>query len=209
VDTPASLPRRIYLLAYDTKKQKLTGGGRLGLVLRAAALTELFLAGQLVDDRGKPKPAGARVTDPLLDDIRREIGQSKPRSWARWTSRGERATFRAVQEQLADAGLIRVEPYRILGIFPASRVSALDTRPVHALRKRLAGALRAEVPVNRVEPMDAALVALATMGELRVAVSRAQARANKQRIAELVAVAGPAAPAPRRVIQERQAAAGG
>ena len=207
MDLPASLASRAYLLAFDTSKGKLTGRGQLGVMLRAAALTELFLDRRLTDVDGKPKATGDRVTDPLLDGILREIAASRPRSWAYWTGRGGRATVRAVQEQLVDRRLISVEPYRVLGIFPARRISVRDTRLVHRLREAVTRALRGDTPIDRLDARDAALAALAAAGKLRVAVSRAQARERKQWITRLEEVAGPAVPALRKVIRQRAAAA--
>jgi hypothetical protein len=207
VDRPTALTSRLYLLAYDTDKQRLTARGQLGAMLRAAALTELYLGGHLTDVDGKPKATASRVTDPVLDGVLQEIAASRPLSWTRWTGRAERATFRAVQERLEDSSYITVEPYRILGIFPASRVTLRDPRLVPDLRDVVTRALSSELPSNRVLPMDAALAAIAAVGELRIAVSRRRAREAKQRIKELSEVAGPALPALRKVIAQKHAAA--
>jgi hypothetical protein len=209
VDLPASLPSRLYLLAYDTDKHRLTGRGQLGVALRAAALTELLHSGHITEADGKPKVAATRVTDPVLDDVVQEIAQSRPRSWAHWVGRRDRAAFRAVQERLADSGYIRVEPRRILGIFPTSRVTVREPRVVRRLRDTVNRTLTGGVPVARLDRADAALAALAAVGEVRVAVGRRQAHEHKRRLAELTEVAGPAVPALRKVIQWRQAAAAG
>jgi len=207
VDAPTALTSRLYLLAYDTDKQRLTARGQLGVALRAAALTELYQAGHLTEVDGKPKATASRVTDPVLDGALQEIAQSRPRSWTRWTGRAGRATLRAVQERLEDSRHITVEPYRILGIFPASRVTLRDPRLAAQLRGTVARTLGAELPTNRVHPPDAALASIAAVGEIRIAVSRRQARESKQRIKELSELAGPAVPALRKVIAQQHAAA--
>jgi hypothetical protein len=209
VDLPTALTSRLYLLAYDTDKQRLTARGQLGEMLRAAALTELYLAGHLAEVDGKPKATASRVTDPVLDGVLQEIALSRPRSWTRWVGRGGRATVRAVRERLEDSRHITVEPYRIFGIFPASRVTLRNPRLVPQLRDLVTHALRAELPTNRVNPADAALVALAAAGEVRIAVSRRQARESKQRITQFAEVAGPAVPALRKAIAQKRAAAAG
>lgn len=206
MDLPAALTSRLYLLAYDTDKQRLTARTQLGAVLRAAALTELYQAGHVTEVDGKPKATAPRVTDPVLDGMLQEIARSRPRSWAHWVGRGGRATFRAVQDRLEDSRYISVEPYRILGIFPASRVTLRDPRLVARLRNTVTRALGVAQPTN-VEPPDAALASLAAVGELRVAVSRRQAREAKERIKQLAALAGPAVPALRKAIAQQRAAA--
>ena len=197
-----SLPARIYLSAYDPTRQRLTGRGELGVLMRAAALTELLHAGRLSDVDGRPAVQGP-ANDPLLA----EIEASRPRTWAHWVGRGEKAMWREVQDGLVAAGLIRLEPYRVLGIFRATRVVVLDPMVVPRLHEAMSRTLRDHGPVERVDPRDAALVALAAAGGLRTAFDRRTVREHKARIAELSTVAGPAVAAVRKVIQARQAAA--
>ena len=199
-----SLPSRIYLSAYDPTKQRLTGRGQLGILMRAGALTELLHAGRLRDVDGRPAVQGV-PSDPRLA----EIAASRPRPWAHWVGRGERAIWREVQDALVAARLIRIEPYRFLGIFPTTRVTVLDPMVVPRLHETMSRILRDPGPADRVDPADAALVALAAVGGLRTAIDRRSARQHKARIAELSTVAGPAVPAVRKVIQARQAAAVG
>jgi hypothetical protein len=206
VDLPAALTSRVYLLAYDTAKQRLTARGQLGAALRAAALTELHLAGHLAEVDGKPKATVTRVSDPVLDGLLQEIAQSRPRPWTHWVGKGGRATLRAVQERLEDSGYIAVEPYRVLGIFPASRVTLRDPRLVGQLRNMVTRALGVGQPAN-LDRVEAALASIAAVGELRIAVSRRQAREAKERIKQLAELAGPAVPALRKVIAQQKAAA--
>ena len=61
MNVPESLPARLYLLAYDTEKNRLTSRSQLGLVLRAAALTDLYLE-RTADRRGRQaEGAGGRA----------------------------------------------------------------------------------------------------------------------------------------------------
>jgi hypothetical protein len=115
--------------------------------------------------------------------------------------------WREVQDGLVAARLIRLEPYRVLGIFRATRVTVLDPMVVPRLHEAMSRILRDHGPAERLDPRDAALVALAAAGGLRTAFDRRTAREQKARIAELSTVAGPAVPAVRKVIQARQAAA--
>jgi hypothetical protein len=209
VDLPASLPCRLYLLAYDTTKQRFTARQQLGLVLSAAALTELYLNGQITNIDGTPSVSAPQAADPVLDPLLAQIAESKPRSWVRWVNRGERATRTAVQERLVTARLIQIEARRLFGLIPFDRVSVCDERLVQQLRDIVDRALAEEVPVNRVERADAALVALAAAGGLRAAVSWRRARGGRQRIAEFAAAAGPAVPALRKAVAARKSAGTG
>jgi Golgi phosphoprotein 3 (GPP34) len=204
---PESLPGQLYLLAYDQRRERLTARTQLGYLMRAAALTDLRLRGHIADEGRKVRvtsPGG--VADPVLGGVLRELAESRPRSWTRWVRRGARRTRLAVRDQLATGGWIRVEPRRLLGIFPTTRITIRDPLVIQRLTDRLGTALRSA----DTDPTAAALVALAAAGELRTVLPRAKAREYKQRIAELSERAGPAVPALRRVIQQlRSSAAGG
>lgn len=155
---PVPLTSRVYLLAYNTDKHRLTCNGYLGYVLRAAALTELHQAGALSDVDGKVKPGRTHLKDPLNDpvlvDVLQEIsGAPKLRSWAHWVRHAQTPMFRAVQQRLVEQRLISTERYRILGIFPATRVRVLEHRAVRQLRSIVSRALAG----GSVEPPDGAL----------------------------------------------------
>ncbi|GAA1413048.1 GOLPH3/VPS74 family protein [Catellatospora coxensis] len=197
------LTSRVYLLAYNTDKGRLTCNGYLGYVLRAAALTELVQLGALSDDDGKPRAANTKVTDPLLAEVLREIASApKPKKWSWWVHRGQTPLFRAVQQRLADDRVITTERYRILGIFPATRVKLHEHRTVARLRSTVSHTLNG----GTADPGDAALTALAATGEIRIAISRAQVRQYAKRLESLTRQAGPALPALRKVIRDHHAA---
>src|SRR5215471_6548508 len=107
---PESLPARLYLLAYDTEKNRVTAQSRLGLVLRAAALADLYLTGRVTDENGKARAAGDRrpAGDPLLDEVLQQVAEHRPRSWQGWIAHGHPA-IRTVRTQLEDERYIRVE----------------------------------------------------------------------------------------------------
>ncbi len=209
MELPASLPQRLSLLAYDTRRRRLRGRTQLGHLLRAAALTDLLLRGLVADDRGKVvtgRPADP-LDDPVLGAVLRQVAESRPRSWSHWVRSGQRPLRRAVREQLEEGGWIQVEQRRVLGIFPASRIAVRDTRVLRRLAAIVGRTLGAGLPAARVDPADAALVALAAAGELSTAVSRRQRREHRQRIASLGERAGPAVPALRKVLQQLRASA--
>jgi hypothetical protein len=203
VEVPDSLPARMFLLAYDLNKKRMTGRSQLGYVLRGAALTELYLDGRLGEKDGKP------CTETDGDDpygLLAQISASRPHSWQYWVRRDRRAIVRAVREELAKGGWIRVEPRRVLGVFPATRVTVRDPRVVKSLWGGASSALRGK-PVAHVNSLDAAAVALAAAGDLRVVVPRADRRRHKQRIEELTARTGPVPNAVRKVVAAQRAAA--
>jgi hypothetical protein len=204
VDVPDSLPARMFLLAYDLRKQRMTGNdSRLGYVLRGAALAELYLDGRLVEEDGKPRP-GTPGDDPY--GLVAQIAGSRPRSWQHWVRKDGRAMVRRVREELVKDGWIRARRHRVLGLFPAWQVTVKDPRVVKELWGGASSALRGK-PVAHVNSYDAAAVALAAAGDLKSVVSRSDRRRHKHRIADLTARTGPAATAVRKVIRAQQAAA--
>lgn len=204
---PDTLPGRLYLLAYDPERERVTGGRNLDLLLRAAALTDLLRRGLLRDEGGKPvvtgpPPAGL---DPVLAEQLTLIADSRPHRWQHWIQRRAR-TARAVRDELAATGWIRLEEeQRLLGLFTTTRVTPRNPRARKALAATASTALRG--PLSRIEPGDAALVALADVAQLRTVVSRRQHREHRERLADLAALSGPPAPALRHAIRSRDASA--
>lgn len=203
VKVPESLPARMYLLAYDLRKQRMTGGGaRLGYVLRGAALTELYLDGRLGEERRGPVP-GTPGDDPY--GVLAQIAASRPRSWRHWVRKDARPIVAVVRDELVRGGWIRIRSRRALGLFPRREVAVKDPRVVKALWGGASSALRGR-PVAHVNSYDAAAVALAAAGELKTVLPGRDRRRHRRRIEELTARTGPAAPAVRKVIRQKKAA---
>jgi hypothetical protein len=202
---PVSLPQRIFLLAYDPDKGRVRVDTNLGAMLRAAALADLYLNGHLTDERGR---AAIEVRhpchDPVLETLLEEIAGSRPRKWQSWVGRRQRAARSAVRQQLGDGGWVRLEPRRILGLFPTTKVTIRDPRVRKELLGRVNGALKN--PIGRVDPADAAIVAIVAAGDLTLVLDRRTKRANKRRIQELGEISGPIGPALRKSIQAAAAA---
>ena len=201
---PESLPTRLYLLAYDAEKNRMTARSQLGLVLRAAVLADLYLAGRVTDEKGKARVTGDRrpTGDPLLDEMLQQLAEHRPRSWQGWISRGQPAV-RAVRAQLEAGRIIRVEHRRIL----PDRVELLDRIAV----QRYADEVHAELrrATSPADPRTAAVLALAARGEVAAIVSRGERREHRRYLDELAACTGPIADALGKAWRAKKAQASG
>jgi len=199
---PESLPARLYLLACDAEKNRVTAQSQLGLVLRAAALVDLYLAGLVTDENGKVRAVGDRrpTGDPLLDELLRQIAehQPQPRSWHGWIARGQPAV-RTVRMQLEAGCCIRVER-RMLR---PDRVELLDRSAVQQYADELRGELRQHA--SGIEARSAAVLALAARGEIATVISRSERREHRQYLDELAVHTGPIADALRKAWRTKKA----
>lgn len=201
MNLPRSLPARLYLLAYDVQKDKLTARMQLGVTLRAAALADLYLEQRLVDDDGKAKVAAVRPTgDPILDAVLRQIADAKPRSWRHWVRADERRIVREVRDQLQSDHWVKVEPRRIL----PDRVRVRDRREVKRYAAEVKAALR---PATGADRRTTAALVLAARGELPTVLSRRERREHRRRLEELADPVWPVARALQYAIRQKRAAA--
>ncbi|MEU6477250.1 GPP34 family phosphoprotein [Streptomyces sp. NPDC047017] len=199
-----SLPARLYLLAWDTTRMRLTGSAHLHHLVRAGALTELAQRGLLVDDDGIATPVDLDTDtgDPVLDGLLELIRESRPRRWRTWVTLRARTTLVAVREQLAAEGCLRAEKRRALKIFPSVDYVLERAEIADTLREEAREALEGPLPAARVGERDAAVVALAAAAGLRTLASARDRARHRQRIEELTERSGAAAPALRRVVRE-------
>lgn len=197
---PDSLPQRIFVLAYDPDKGGVGLGTNLGAMLRAAALADLHRGGHLTDACGRVAiDVRHPCHDPVLDALLEEIAGSKPHTWQSWIGHRQGTTVRAVRQQLSDGGWVHLQPRKILGLFPTTRVPLRDPRVRTELLDLVNAALHQ--PVGSIDSADAALVAIVAAGDLTLVLDRGTRRANKQRIQELTKLSGPIGPALRKSIQ--------
>ncbi|BCJ69545.1 GOLPH3/VPS74 family protein [Polymorphospora rubra] len=169
-------------------------------MLRAAALADLLRGGHLTDKRGRVAiDVRHPCRDPVLDALLEEIAGSKPHTWQSWIGHRQRAAVRAAHQQLNDGGWVHLQPHKILGLFPTSRVTIRDPRVRKELLDRVNTALHE--PIGSIDPADAALVAIIAAGDLTLVLDRKTQRANKQRIQELTELSGPIGPALHKSIQ--------
>lgn len=199
-----SLPARAYLLACDTRRDRLPDRERVALLVRAAALTDLVLRGLLTGDGDRPVADGDGGTGHLvLDDLLGEVKADPHRKWRAWVRRGARGTLQSLEAQLDAAGTISLRTSKVLGLFPRRHPVVRDRATAASLHEEVSAALRDETPVT---PEVAALTALAGAVELRSVLPRRERRQHKARIAQLEQQAGAAVPALRKVIREVNAA---
>lgn len=206
MDLPDTLPGKLYLLAYNPERGRPIGRADLDLLLRAAALTDLLQRGLVRDVDGRPSATGRAPhgLNPVLADLLDRIAETKPHPWG-WWIRLRGRPVRSVRDDLAAAGWIRVEEHRILGLFPTARITERDPRVRKALAATVSSALTA--PASRIEPADAALVALADAAHLRTVLTRHQRRDHRERLTLLADQTAPIPHALRNAIRSRRAAA--
>lgn len=200
METPDLLPARLFLLAYDPNKGRLTSRSQLGLLMRAAALTELLFAGHLVDQDGRVGVVGnPNLDDRVLAAVFADVAAGRrPKRWPYWVQHHSRKFPDLVRDQLEAPRVIKVEKRRLLGLFTLQTITLRNPRARQRLADTARRTLRGGEPVDRVDRRDAAMVALAAAGELNIAVDRRQRREFKRRLEALSERTGPPAPALRK-----------
>lgn len=190
-----ALPARIFLLAWDTGRNKIAGAPDLRLAVRACALAELAQRGLVTDVDGIVTPVfGARTGDTALDGLLELIEESRPRKLRGWITHKARDTQADVRDQLVSGGYLRTERTRVFGIFPSRRYELERAGYVEVLHAEALAVLRGPVPVSEVPAGDAALVVCAATGKLRGIISGKDRRQHKERLDALTDRSG--APSP-------------
>ncbi|WP_210587868.1 GPP34 family phosphoprotein [Streptomyces sp. GESEQ-35] len=202
-----SLPARLYLLAWDTTRNEVTGAAHLPYVVRAGALTELAQRGLLTDVDGIATPVDmdSRTGDAVLDGLLELVRESRPHRWRSWVKLHARVTLDAVREKLAADGYLAVMKKRVLGVFPSVEYGVERAAVVEALREEARQVLEGPVPVAEVSDRDAAVVTLAVAGGLRMLVPRKERSRHEERVEALTERSGAAAPGLRTVVREVRA----
>ncbi|GAB2971045.1 GPP34 family phosphoprotein [Amycolatopsis acidiphila] len=202
-----TLPAKMFLLAFDPRRGRLTARNELGYLLRAAALAELVLNGQLRDEDGKAVAVGrAPGGDPVLDALWYDLEGGGPRSWRRLVERERKQAFHAVRDQLADARVIKLADARFLGLFPHTRVVLRDTRSARQVADQVGRAIRGGQAQGQVERDTAALAALAAAGQLKTVLGARDRRHFKARLDRFAEPVAPVTKALRRAVTARRAA---
>ncbi|GAA1361007.1 GOLPH3/VPS74 family protein [Streptomyces beijiangensis] len=202
-----ALAARLYLLAWDADRRRLTGTLYLDYLVRAGALTELVQRGLLVDADGAAKPVDdARAGDAALDGLLELIGESRPRTWKTWVSHRRKFTLETVRTQLVDSGILRRRTGRRFGLFPSISYELEHPELVREIREAARSVMLGAEPAEEISDRDAALVALAAAGELRTFASGKERRQYRARIEELTERSGATAPELKKVIKDVRAA---
>ncbi|MFD7160107.1 GPP34 family phosphoprotein [Kribbella sp. NPDC059898] len=207
---PESLAARLFLLAYDPARSRLTARSKLGKVLRAAVLVDLQLNGNVDDDSGRARVTTGRApADPVAAGVLEELRAVGPRRWRHWIDRRGGTTVRQVRDELARAHLIKVEPHRVLGIIPADRITLRHPLVRRDVLRTAQDTLRPSRLVSRVDLRDASVVVLAATADLRTVVTKDQRTRHKDRLAQLAVRVGPVVPALKKSLQQSQYSAAG
>lgn len=178
-----SLPSRIFLLAWDTGRNRIVGAPDLHYAVRACALAELAQRRLVSDADGIVTPVfGARTGDPGLDGVLELIEESRPRKWRGWITHRSSSTMDVVRDQLTSEGYLRMERTRVFGIFPSRRYELERAGYVEVLHAEALAVLRGPVPVSEVPAGDAALVVCAATGKLRGIIPGKERRQHKERL---------------------------
>lgn len=203
-----SLPARLCLLAWDPARSTAADSGRVHHLVRAGALTELARRGLLTDDEGIATPADldSRTGDPVLDGLLELVRESMPRRWRTWVRLYARVTYDAVREQLVAEGYVRAEKRRVLGVFPSVDHVLARAAVARALREEARQVVQGPRPAGEVSERDAAMAVLAAAAGLGVPEGWGSGARGRDRIAELTARCGSAAPGMRKIVSELRGA---
>jgi hypothetical protein len=152
----------LLLLLFDPRNGTIAGEGTLFYTLAGALLADLALAGQVEADDAptltgrRVRATGAPPSDPLLRDVWDRLA-TKPRGVQTVLAEVGPHLRGPVLDRLVDAGHVRREERRILGVLPSTRLSDGGT----PRRDDLLAAVR-PVLVDDAEPDErtAVLVAL-------------------------------------------------
>lgn len=194
-----SLPAMLYLLGIDVDKEKLPEPKKISYVLRAGALVELVLRGNLTDVDGKAHPVSEAATgDPVLDLVMGEVAKDRGQRWSHWIRHDARATLKALEDQLSSTGAIKMQRRMLLG----DKVEVVDQAAHSQLRQQVLATLTGGAPVETLGVKDVALTALTAYGELTTAIPHKQRRAHKDRLKALTEHAGPSAPVVKKLADE-------
>lgn len=185
------LAEELLLLALDDE----TGRNRLNSIdlgLAGAVLIELALLERVrVAERGESVKAGRLVmvpgpapANPVLArglDLVADRAGRKPEQVLQPLGKGLREWL---ADALVDAGVLRREKHRVLGLFPTTRLPAQDTAHETAVREQVWAALNGARPDPRTAAMIALLSALNAVTTVFDAPDKRAVRKRAKEIAE-------------------------
>ncbi|MDJ0343418.1 GPP34 family phosphoprotein [Streptomyces sp. H10-C2] len=151
-----------------------------------ALLIELALQERIIVQDGRlaaAKSDAGGSYDPELDTLCRQIRDERRRTAKAWVQKAESRRVNArILSGLAAKGVLREQPYRVLGLFPVVRWTEQDPALAAGVRRRLTAALQGEPTDDR----TVALIALVdACGLSRKLFPELDSRTRKARINEL------------------------
>ncbi|WP_328603551.1 GPP34 family phosphoprotein [Amycolatopsis sp. NBC_00345] len=165
-----TLPQRLYLLSYHGEKGRLDLASVLvrGQLMRAAAVAELAIGGQLVDQGGKAGrvPGRPAPEDPFLADVLEYVSPDKPRRWFTVVDHRWAKAESTVKDQLAGNGTITVGKGKALGLIPVEEITLGNPHEVTGLRETTRNAVLLGRDPATVPADEAALALFAAEGDV-------------------------------------------
>jgi hypothetical protein len=181
-----TLAEELYLLAGNGSTGRLLiDTARLDLGLGGALLLDLSLRGHvgLVDFHVVATvgpPTGEQLLDMALTSI---VGETRHHTADHWVRHLGRGAHRSVQDRLVEAGLLRRNDDRLLGVIPVHRTHESDDRLHHRLQDQLDYAVVLGHPPSQ---ETAALASLAlAVGLERQLFPRSDRYAVRRRMVEI------------------------
>jgi hypothetical protein len=210
MDSCASLHSQLYLVSYDTSKQRFTGVNQLfEFAMRAAMLTDLHLSGHLVDVDGYVQRASSSLPeDPVLRWALDRIGRKRPR-WEQVILHSSGAV-RVVRDQLGTDGHLGRRPHRLLGVIPSDRLTPTDDGAIGALAEWAREALLRAIAGLSCEPRFLATGLLAVHAQLNTVLTRSECLTLQAELRELTAATiAPISALPRAIATYHENMPGG
>lgn len=177
-----NLPQRIYLLSYDLEKNRFDqlSAGYRGQLLRAAALAQLSIDGQVANRDGKlVRTAVAPPDDAFLAGVLDDVPADKPRGWLNLLVRKIVKSEWEVRDQLAQAGVVTDERKKVLGLIPAHKVTPNQPEQVHLLREQARNALFTGGDPAAFSAEDLAAAGIVAAGDVVSVFALKERRAHK------------------------------
>jgi hypothetical protein len=189
--TPTGLPDtlhgQLYLLSIDRRRGRLDDcrSVLLGMALRAAMLTDVYLSGHVHDVHGMPRACGSTVPkDPVLKAMIDELVRCSFSSWARAISPDPHRAIQTVQYQLEAEGWIGMR--RGIPGIRAPRVSLHDEALVESLAGRVTFAVHNAIAGLPADPLPLAVGLLGVLGQRSTVFSFSEASHCRDRLRDLI-----------------------
>ncbi len=157
-------------------------------------LTQLAIAGAVNEAGGVVWPAArASLFDKPIDLALSQIS-AHARSWKAWLRRGYKATLAATEHALFEAGILKAEQRRRLGLLPATHVQLVEASVARQLSDHARTILTGHTPPSELDATQAALAALTALVQVPAVASRRDRKRYHERIEALTEQITPFAP---------------